>query len=227
MKAERMIAIKRQTLGKTHEGLREETRTLILSAAQALFTEIGYVKSTMQLISAKAGISRSSLYRHFDTKWHVARALMDAFWPSWVELWEICPIDDATTIPRLVEWLEIILSELRQSKNFILLLQEIMSVEDEAGDLSVAVLDQILEIIGNKHSVFLGNAKRTSEQYFFDQIFINQLNYFFYVSLRSSWYAEHSKPSLKAMALHMLRFVEMRRVMLHERPDAYVANVRT
>src|ERR1700722_9567121 len=154
-----MTVTKRQTLGKTQEGLREETRALVLSAAQELFTEIGYVRSTMQLIAAKAGISRSSLYRHFDTKWHVARALMDAFWPSWVELWEICPIDDDTTEARLVEWLETILSELRQSKNFILLLQEIMSVEDEAGDLSVAVLDQILEIIGNKHSVFLGNAK--------------------------------------------------------------------
>ncbi len=221
-----MTIPKRQTLGKTQEGLREETRALILSAARDLFTEIGYVRSTMQLIAVRAGISRSSLYRHFDTKWHVATALMEAFWPSWIELWKACPIDDNTTIARLVAWLETILSELRQSKNFILLLQEIMSVENEAGDLSVTVLDQILDIIGNKNAIFLGNAKKTSEQYFFDQIFINQLNYFFYVSLRSSLYAEHATASLKAMALHMLRFVEMRGMMLREQPDAYVSGAR-
>ncbi len=171
----------------------------------------------MQQVAAKAGISRSSLYRHFDTKWHVAKALMDAFWPNWIELWQLCPIDDDTTISKLTEWLSIILAELRRSKNFILLLQEIMSIEDEAGDLAIAVIDQIMAIIGNRHCVFMATSREDAEQYFFNQIFINELNYFFYISLRSSWYTENAEISLKAMALHMQGFVEMRRAMLASR----------
>lgn len=204
-----MVAGKRKTLGKTQEGLREETRNLILTAAGKIFNEVGYSQSTMQMIAARAGISRSSLYRHFETKWLVAKDLIDAFWPKWIDLWKDCPLGKSTTQAQFVAWLNRMLVEQRPTKNFMFLIHEIFSVEEEAADVSVLINDKILEIIGKNRSGFHEPHADGSEDYFIDQIFLMQLNYFFYSCLRRPRYYEHLDASVNAMARHMKHFVDM------------------
>ncbi len=53
------------------------TRRAILDAARELFIEGGYVKTTMQAIAERAGISPATVYATFVTKRAVLSALVD------------------------------------------------------------------------------------------------------------------------------------------------------
>jgi len=56
---------------------RANTREEILSAALALFTEIGYEATTIALIQSRSGASIGSIYHHFGSKEGIAEALCD------------------------------------------------------------------------------------------------------------------------------------------------------
>jgi AcrR family transcriptional regulator len=217
-----MAAGKRKTHGKTQEELRDETRGLILGAASKIFNEYGYSHSTMQMIAARAGISRSSLYRHFETKWMVAKELIDAFWPIWFHIWKDCPLGKSTTHAQLVAWLNKMLVEQRPSKSFMFLIHEIFAVEEEAANVSVWINDRILEIIGKNRSGSLSPPKDGSEDYFVDQIFLMQLNYFFFNCLRQPAYFQHLDASVNAMARLMKQFIDLR----HPRAKRAAARTR-
>lgn len=57
---------------KTSRGRRDiqkaETYALILDIAKNLFEEVGYEKTTMRKIAARAGISPGAIFKHFDNK---------------------------------------------------------------------------------------------------------------------------------------------------------------
>ena len=193
----------RQTLGKTQEDLREETRTMILTSARELFEEIGYPHTSMQMIAARAMISRSSIYRHFETKNDIAQALVENFWPEWREMWKDCPFDEDTSVAKLAEWLKKMLTRLNTSKSFVFVAHAVEEIEEES--------TAILSFIG-QHSGFRPAKKQKSEAYFFDHIFVMQLNKFFYSSIKDKKYFRDNDIAIKAMARHMMLFLEGRRV---------------
>lgn len=52
------------------------TRTRVLQAAYQILTEVGFERATIDLISSRSGVARSTLYRH----WHSREAILrDAF----------------------------------------------------------------------------------------------------------------------------------------------------
>jgi AcrR family transcriptional regulator len=57
---------------KPVSGLRQkrkaETYALILEAAKSLFEDLGFEKTTMKKIAARAGISPGAIFKHFDNK---------------------------------------------------------------------------------------------------------------------------------------------------------------
>jgi AcrR family transcriptional regulator len=56
---------------------RAERREQILSAATQAFARAGFAATSLDDIAAAAGISRAILYRHFDSKSHLYRAVLD------------------------------------------------------------------------------------------------------------------------------------------------------
>ncbi|GAB48410.1 TetR/AcrR family transcriptional regulator [Mobilicoccus pelagius] len=57
---------------------REERRTQLLAAAQAVFVESGYHAAGMDEIADRAGVSKPVLYQHFPGKLELYLALLDA-----------------------------------------------------------------------------------------------------------------------------------------------------
>jgi AcrR family transcriptional regulator len=194
----------RQTLGKSQEELRGETRELILASARELFENMGYAHTSMQMIASRARISRSSLYRHFETKKVIAQELTDLFWPGWREMWKDCPFHEGTTVAELAEWLHRLLAVLNTSKSFVYVAHAVEESESEA-----AVL---LTLIGQNAPNFRPANKTKSEAYFFDHLFMMQLNKFFYSSILNTGYFRNTDTSVKAMAKHMKLFLDARKV---------------
>src|ERR1700735_3161228 len=54
------------TLRQEH---RDATRRRIVAAARKVFVSKGYARATIEDITAAAGVSRATLYQHFDSKY--------------------------------------------------------------------------------------------------------------------------------------------------------------
>src|SRR5262245_4073013 len=70
---------------------KDATRESLLAAATTAFTKTSYAATTVDHIILRAKVSRTSFYRHFDSKWAVARALLDEFGPAVHESWNRLP----------------------------------------------------------------------------------------------------------------------------------------
>jgi AcrR family transcriptional regulator len=57
----------------------QATRSLIVSAAQALFLEQGYICTTMEIIAERAGVATSTVYAIFGSKRGILRAIRDSW----------------------------------------------------------------------------------------------------------------------------------------------------
>ncbi|MCP5056265.1 MAG: TetR/AcrR family transcriptional regulator [bacterium] len=67
---------------------REVRRAQILEAALHCFTESGYHKASMDDLVRASGLSKGSLYWHFESKEEVFLALFDTFADAYFEGWE-------------------------------------------------------------------------------------------------------------------------------------------
>ncbi len=57
----------------------QETRSLIVAAAQALFLEQGYICTTIEAIAERAGVATSTVYAIFGSKRGILRAIGDSW----------------------------------------------------------------------------------------------------------------------------------------------------
>ena len=64
------------------------SRDRILDAAARTFATYGYRKATFEEIAAGAGVSRTLLYRHFDNKLDLLRAVRDRALGQWADVVE-------------------------------------------------------------------------------------------------------------------------------------------
>ncbi|PKA16129.1 TetR/AcrR family transcriptional regulator [Leptospira haakeii] len=64
-------------------GIREQTRELVLEAAESLFLAKGLLEVSMEDIAAKASCTRRNLYRYFDTKEALTVAVLRKLIEPW------------------------------------------------------------------------------------------------------------------------------------------------
>lgn len=60
-----------------HQAAREESRQRILASALALFSRLGYERTSVRMIATEAGISQGLLYNYFASKDDVLKALFE------------------------------------------------------------------------------------------------------------------------------------------------------
>ena len=53
-----------------------ETRSKLLDAAEALFSEKGVTQTSMMQVAEKAGVTRGAIYHHFENKMDLIESLM-------------------------------------------------------------------------------------------------------------------------------------------------------
>ena len=71
--------------GRRSDPSSAETRQRILDSAACSFATYGYRHSTFEEIASGAGVSRTLLYRHFDNKVDLLRAVRDRALGEWAE----------------------------------------------------------------------------------------------------------------------------------------------
>ncbi|HEX9091469.1 MAG TPA: TetR/AcrR family transcriptional regulator [Anaerolineales bacterium] len=74
-----MAAVNQQAKITHRQRQARETRNLIVSAAQALFLDQGYICTTIETIAERAGVATSTVYAIFGSKRGILRAIRDAW----------------------------------------------------------------------------------------------------------------------------------------------------
>ncbi|MFW6773730.1 TetR/AcrR family transcriptional regulator [Nocardioides sp. CPCC 205120] len=65
-----------------HQRIAQEKRALILSAATALFLELGYDRTSLARIAERSGVSRATLFKQFPTKAALFDAMVTESWST-------------------------------------------------------------------------------------------------------------------------------------------------
>ena len=65
-----------------HQRIAQEKRALILSAATALFLELGYDRTSLARIAERSGVSRATLFKQFPTKAALFDAMVTESWAT-------------------------------------------------------------------------------------------------------------------------------------------------
>ncbi|WBU37998.1 TetR/AcrR family transcriptional regulator [Homoserinibacter sp. YIM 151385] len=70
------------TTSAYHRGVASAKRTLILTAATELFSELGYDKTSLARVAERAGVSTATMFKQFPTKADLFRAIVLQFWDA-------------------------------------------------------------------------------------------------------------------------------------------------
>ncbi|WP_103339064.1 TetR/AcrR family transcriptional regulator [Amycolatopsis sp. CA-126428] len=65
-----------------HQRVAEEKRALIVTAATALFLELGYDRTSLARIAERSGVSRATLFKQFPTKAALFDAIVTESWST-------------------------------------------------------------------------------------------------------------------------------------------------
>jgi AcrR family transcriptional regulator len=74
-----MTNVKNQTKTTHRQRQAKATRSMIVTAAQALFLEQGYICTTIDVIAERAGVATSTVYAIFGSKRGILRAIRNAW----------------------------------------------------------------------------------------------------------------------------------------------------
>jgi AcrR family transcriptional regulator len=141
----------RRTRRSGHTRLQQEqketVRRQLLDAAQAAFAELSYVGTGVEDIATRAGVSRTSFYRHFDSKWAIACALIEAIKPEIYALWAGLAAGGNPGARQLREWLDRFLGYIAAHRSLMITIREVETNEYQSFIAVMATHAQIIELL--------------------------------------------------------------------------------
>ena len=125
----------------------------LLDATYSALAELGYPATTIDDIVGRAQVNRSTFYRHFDSKFAVAKALYGQFWPRlFAEYDGLTSADpDESDIDH---WIDGLVEFYRENKPLIVTLGQIPALEPEGSRWEEDVRQEIIARLGGTIPAF-------------------------------------------------------------------------
>lgn len=102
---------------RVSEATKAEHRKRLLASAATEFASLGLQGARVDNISLSAGLAKGTIYNYFDSKEHVFRAVIAAWWDRAAEGRSAIP-DDASTVERLRVVLEADMAVVEEQEDF-------------------------------------------------------------------------------------------------------------
>lgn len=135
----------RRRPGEPQREQKEATRRQLLDAARAVFDRYSYSMSTVEMIAEDAGFSRTTFYRHFDSKLPVALALFDSLKPRlqnrWKELLSSARISRDTVRSWMVEYVRTV----EENRSLVRVLHQLEAIEADVQPHMLKYHEEILD----------------------------------------------------------------------------------
>jgi AcrR family transcriptional regulator len=132
----------------------------LLEAAYLSFAELTYAATTIDHIVRRAEVNRSTFYRHFDSKFAVARALFAEFWPRLFAEYDRLESSDPSEA-EIEEWIGNLVVFYRENKPLYMTLGQIPTLEPEGARWEENVRTELLTRLGTRIPAFRRATSKT------------------------------------------------------------------
>jgi AcrR family transcriptional regulator len=139
-------------LSSLHQEQIEDSRQRILAAAEQAFTSNSYNATPVDMIISIAGVSRATFYKHFTSKFDLARGLIAAFMPRLEAVFDTLPEQpDVAEADAFIGRLLRLYESNRQSTS---LFSEVGASEPDFFPQMIAFHDNLLQRLGQRIPAF-------------------------------------------------------------------------
>jgi AcrR family transcriptional regulator len=203
---------RRRPGGRTRlqQAQKEATRERLLRAAALAFAEGSYAGTPVEDIITRAGASRTSFYRHFDSKWSVASALCDEVMPQVWQLWrELAAFGDPTEA-QLIDWLKRRLALYGTHRSLFATLREAVAIEPIGNTAVAEAHDETIRVLATGIPAFalaLGNQPGGEELRVRAHLLLMQLDEFNSVLAIRGWQVDRDL-AVRVMAQQFRRYID-------------------
>jgi AcrR family transcriptional regulator len=108
---------------------RDTTRARIMAAALAEFLEKSYAEAAVDSIARRAGASRATYYRYFDSKLAVAEAIFEQALPESMEFWKRFAAMKQPSAAEIAAWLDEFLGLMEGKRALVSLFRQFQAIE--------------------------------------------------------------------------------------------------
>jgi AcrR family transcriptional regulator len=144
------------TSGRTElqQRQKQSSREKLLAAAYDAFAESSYAGAAVDDIVKRAGVNRSTFYRHFDSKFAMTKALFDQFWPQLFAQYDAFQPSDPLTDGDIDRWIESLVGFYRASGPFFAIIVQIASLEPEGMRWEETIRQEVIRTLGKRFPAF-------------------------------------------------------------------------
>jgi AcrR family transcriptional regulator len=150
------VAARRRTNGRTklQQEQKESSRQSLLDAAQRLYIEESYAMTTVDDIVREAQVSRTTFYRHFDSKLAIADALFQQ------AMMPLRPIHEALAShadpgeSEIALWMNRVLDQLEAHRTLVQIMREVEVVEPDSHSARHDAHKDLIQLYGKKIPAF-------------------------------------------------------------------------
>jgi AcrR family transcriptional regulator len=195
---------------KLQQEQKNATRDRLLRAAEQIFSERPYAAIPVEEIIQRAGASRTSFYRHFDSKWAVASALCAEVMPKVWQLWEELATCRQPSEQQLAEWLERRIGLYHAHRSLFETLQEAAAIEPVGLNAINQNHDETIRILGTGIPAFalaLSADAGSHEVYIRAHLLLTQLDDFNYRIAVRGWPVDRGV-AVRVMAQQFMDFIQ-------------------
>ncbi|HLG87983.1 MAG TPA: TetR/AcrR family transcriptional regulator [Alphaproteobacteria bacterium] len=125
----------------------------LLDATYSAFSELSYPATTIDDIVGRAQVNRSTFYRHFDSKFAVAKALYGQFWPKLFAEYDRLTMSDPDEAD-LDAWIDGLIEFYRANKPLMVTLGQIPALEREGARWEEDKRREIIARLGTRIAAF-------------------------------------------------------------------------
>jgi AcrR family transcriptional regulator len=150
------VAARRRMNGRTklQQEQKESSRQSLLDAAQRLYVEESYAMTTVDDIVREAQVSRTTFYRHFDSKLAIADALFQQ------AMMPLRPIHEALASQadpdgtEIALWLNKVLDQLEAHRTLVQIMREVEVVEPDSHSARHDAHKDLIQLYGKRIPAF-------------------------------------------------------------------------
>jgi AcrR family transcriptional regulator len=128
---------------------RDTTRARIMEAALSEFLASSYAETAVDAIAKRAGASRATYYRYFDSKLAVAQAIFEEELPNALSMWKRFSEFRDPTVADIAAWLDEFVAMLEHKRGLMSLFREFQAIEVKSIPQQWGPRSRIIEVLAS------------------------------------------------------------------------------
>jgi AcrR family transcriptional regulator len=134
---------------------KQSSREKLLVAAREAFAQSSYAGAAIDDVVKRAGVNRSTFYRHFDSKFAIAKALFEQFWPRlFAQYASFAPSGDLPTDEEIDRWVDGFITLYHPNRPLLDISVQIGVLEPEGTRWENTIRNEVIRLLGRRIPAF-------------------------------------------------------------------------